>query len=85
MKSITTGIAIAAVILAVAVPAHAATRKAGDTAMAQREASCKAQAAKKYSAVRFLARRDYVNRCMGQAAMGKGKKAKKAKTKAKAS
>jgi hypothetical protein len=79
MKSIATGIAIAAAILAVAGPAQAATKKAGDTAMAQREASCKAQAAKKYSAVRFLARRDYVNRCMGQATMAKSKKAKKTK------
>ena len=31
------------------------------------EASCKAQAAKKYSAIHFLKRRDYVKRCVGSA------------------
>ena len=77
MKSIATAIAVAAAILAAGVSAEAASNKGKNTAMAQREASCKAQAAKRYSAIRFMARRDYVNKCMGQAAMAKGKKAKK--------
>jgi hypothetical protein len=79
MKSIATAIAVTAAILAAGVSAQAAT-KGKNTAMAQREASCKAQAANKYSAVRFMARRDYVNKCMSQASMAKGKKAKKART-----
>lgn len=59
--------------------AEAATKKSRDANVAQREASCKAQAAKKYSAVRFLARRDYVNRCMGQVTAKKKAKPKKSK------
>jgi hypothetical protein len=66
-------IAIAAAILAAPVAADAAG-KGKNTAMAQREASCKAQAAKKFSVVRFMARRDYVNKCMGHAAQAKAKK-----------
>jgi hypothetical protein len=59
---------IAAVLLAVsfAVSADAATKK-NSKAVAQQEASCKAQAAKKFSAIHFLKRRDFVNRCMGRA------------------
>ena len=79
MKSIATAIAVTAAILAAGVSAEAAS-KGKNTATAQREASCKAQAAKKYSAIRFMARSDYVNKCMGQAAMAKGKKAKKARS-----
>jgi hypothetical protein len=78
MKSIATAIALAAILVA-GVSADAATTKGKNTATAQREASCKAQAAKKYSAIRFMARRDYVEKCVGQTTMAKGKKAKKAK------
>jgi hypothetical protein len=53
--------------------ADAAPQKGKSDATAQRQARCQAQAAKRYSAVRFLARRDYVRRCMGQ-----GRKAKSA-------
>ena len=69
-------IAIAAAIIGSALPAAAAPQKSRDAALAQREASCKAQAAKKYSAIRFLARRDYVNKCMGQTAQAKAAKPK---------
>jgi hypothetical protein len=80
MKSIATAItAISVALLAAGVSAEAAT-KGKNAATAQREASCKAQAAKKYSAIRFMARRDYVDKCMGRAAMAKGKKAKKARS-----
>jgi hypothetical protein len=76
---IATAIAISAAILATGVTAQAAT-KDRNAALAQREASCKAQAAKKYSAIRFLARRDYVNKCMGQNAQAKAIKPKAKKS-----
>jgi hypothetical protein len=79
MKSIATAIALAATIFATGGYAQAATSKGKNTAMAQREASCKAQAAKKYSAIRFMARRDYVNKCMNPTTMAKAKKTNKAK------
>jgi hypothetical protein len=67
---ISTSIAIAAAVLAIGIaPADAAKQR--DAAYAQREASCKAQAAKKFSAIRFLARRDFVNKCMGHTSMAK--------------
>lgn len=58
-----TGIAIAAAIFATAAPAQAAKK---DPAYAAREASCKTQAANKYSAIHFLKRRDFVKQCMGE-------------------
>jgi hypothetical protein len=61
---ISTSIAIAAAVLAIGI-APAGAAKKGDAAYAQREASCKAQAAKKFSAIRFLARKDFVDKCMG--------------------
>jgi len=79
-----TAIAVAAVIAGVALPAEAAGKKDRNAALAQREASCKAQAAKKYSAIRFMARGEYVNKCMGQNAQAKAVKPK-AKKNAKAS
>ena len=77
---IPTVIAISAAILATGVSVEAATKNDRNEALAQREASCKAQAAKKYSAVRFLARRDYVNKCMGQTAQAKAAKPKMKKS-----
>jgi hypothetical protein len=71
-----TAITIAAAVIATALSAEAAPKKDGNPVLAQREASCKAQAAKKYSAIRFLARRDYVNKCMGHAAQAKATKPK---------
>jgi hypothetical protein len=73
---ISTSIAVAAAILAIGIaPAGAAQKR--DAAYAQREASCKAQAAKKFSAVRFLARRDFVNKCMGHTSTAKANAPKK--------
>ena len=63
-----TGIAMTAAILATAIPAHAAKK---DPAYAAREASCKTQAANKYSAIHFLKRRDFVKQCMGETSTAK--------------
>jgi len=71
---ILTAIAIAAAVMATGVSAEAATKK--DPALAQREASCKAQAAKKYSAIHFIKRRDFVNQCMGRSDTAKAVKPK---------
>jgi hypothetical protein len=71
-----TAIAVAAVVVGMALPAEAAGKKDRNAALAQREASCKAQAAKKYSAIRFMARGEYVNKCMGQNAQAKAVKPK---------
>jgi len=64
MKTLIITIAAAMLAVSFAASADAATKK--NAAYAQREASCKAQAAKKYSAIRFLARRDFVSKCMGE-------------------
>jgi hypothetical protein len=74
MKTLIAMVTSSVIAMSLATTAGAATKGA----RAQQEASCKAQAAKKYSAVRFLARRDYVKTCMGQAS----KKAKKTKARA---
>ena len=77
MKTLFTTLAAGLLAVSFAASADAAPKKNAVTA--QKEASCKAQAAKKYSAIRFLARRDFVNRCMSNVAASKAKKAKKAK------
>jgi hypothetical protein len=69
MKTLFTTVAAALLAVSFAASANAATKKTA--AMAQQEASCKAQAAKKFSAIRFLARRDYVNSCMARASNAK--------------
>ena len=79
---ISTSIAIAAAILAIGI-APASAAKKGDAAYAQREASCKAQAAKKFSAIRFLARKDFVDKCMGIHKTAKATTTKKKETTAK--
>lgn len=68
MRAIITTIAAGLLAVSFAAGAGAVTKKDNAKALAQREASCKAQAAKKYSAIHFLKRRDFVNRCMGQKA-----------------
>jgi hypothetical protein len=65
MKSIVTIIAAGLLAGAFAMSADAATKKSG---MAQVKAQCEAQAKKKYSAIHFLKRRDYVKNCMHQKA-----------------
>ena len=60
-------IAIAGAVLATGIlPADAASKKS--TATAQHEAICKAQAAKKFSAIHFIKRREFVDNCMGRTA-----------------
>ena len=44
------------------------------------QASCKAQAAKKYSAIHFMKRRDFVNNCVAQHAKASAPKAAKPAT-----
>jgi hypothetical protein len=68
MKSIVTIVTIVTAGLlsvAFAVSADAAPKKSGS---AQLQAQCQAQAKKKYSAIHFLKRRDYVKNCMHQRA-----------------
>jgi hypothetical protein len=66
MKSIVTIIAAALLAGAFAMSADAAAKKS--PGMAQLQAQCQAQAKKKYSAIHFLKRRDYVKHCMHQKA-----------------
>jgi len=61
MKSIVTIVAASLLAGAFAVSADAAAKKHGT---AQLQAQCQAQAKKKYSAIHFLKRRDYVKNCM---------------------
>jgi hypothetical protein len=72
MKTLVTTVAAGLLAVSFAVPAHAATTKSeAQQRMAQREAACKAQAAKKVSAIHFLKRRELVNNCMGRTAQAK--------------
>jgi hypothetical protein len=73
MKALISTVAAGLLAVSFAVPANAAPSKASRTAMAQHEASCKAQAAKKFSAIHFMKRRDFVNNCMGRTAQAKSK------------
>jgi len=70
MKSIITIVAAGLLASAVAMSADAATKKSPGMAQlqAQCQAQCQAQAKKKYSAIHFLKRRDYVKNCMHQKA-----------------
>ena len=65
MKTLLTPIVVVALALSFAVSANAAGTKR--TATAQQEASCKAEAAKKFSAIHFIKRRNFVNNCMARA------------------
>ena len=65
MKSILTVVAAGLLAGSFAMSADAATKKSGT---AQLQAQCQAQAKKKYSAIHFLKRRDYVKNCMHQRA-----------------
>jgi BMFP domain-containing protein YqiC len=71
--------ALATVLVAsFAVSAEAAGNKQKVSADVQ--ASCKAQAAKKYSAIHFMKRRDFVNNCVAQHAKASAPKAKSTTT-----
>ena len=65
MKSTITIVTAGLLAVAFAVSADAGPKKAGS---AQLQAQCQAQAKKKYSAIHFLKRRDYVKNCMHQKA-----------------
>jgi hypothetical protein len=64
MKKLLISTLATALVASFAVSAEAAGNKQRMSADVQ--ASCKAQAAKKYSAIRFIKRRNFVNDCMAQ-------------------
>jgi hypothetical protein len=66
MKALITVVSAAILVSGLSFSADAATAKR--SVAASHQAACKAQAAKKYTAVHFLKRRAYVKRCMGQKA-----------------
>jgi len=66
MKSILTMVAAGLLAGSFVVSADAATKKS--QAMAQQQAQCQAMAKKKYSAVHFLKRREFVKQCMARMA-----------------
>jgi hypothetical protein len=64
MKKLIISALATALVAGLAVSAEAAGNK--HKASAQVQASCKAQAAKKYSAIHFMKRRNFVNDCVAQ-------------------
>ena len=78
MKKLLMSTMAAALVMSFAVSAEAAGTKQKVSADVQ--ASCKAQAAKKYSAIHFLKRRDFVNSCIAQHANAKTQARAKATT-----
>ncbi|MGB8016320.1 MAG: hypothetical protein WCF80_10625 [Pseudolabrys sp.] len=69
MKKLLISATAAALVMSFAVSAEAAGNKQKVSADVQ--TSCKAQAAKKYSAIHFLKRRNFVNNCIAQHANAK--------------
>lgn len=69
MKKLLISAVAAALVVSFAVSAEAAGNKQKVSADVQ--ASCKAQAAKKFSAIHFLKRRNFVNNCIAQHANAK--------------
>jgi len=67
-----------ALVASFAISAEAAGNKQRVSADVQ--ASCKAQAAKKYSAIHFMKRRDFVTNCVAQHAKASAPKAAKPAT-----
>jgi BMFP domain-containing protein YqiC len=76
MKKLLVAAAAAALAMSFAASADAATHK--QKVSANVETSCKAQAAKKFSAIHFMKRRNFVNNCVAQ--RGSAHKSAKAKT-----
>jgi hypothetical protein len=54
------------IVLSMTIVAEAAPKGGNGDPTAQKRAACQTQAARRFSAFRFLARRDYVRRCMGE-------------------
>ena len=73
MKKLVIPTLAAALAMSFAVTAEAAGNK---QVSADVQASCKAQAAKKFSAIHFLKRRDFANNCIAQHAKAKPAAAK---------
>ena len=78
MKKVLISTLAAALVASLAVSADAATIK--QKVSAEVQASCKAQAAKKYSAIHFIKRRNFVNNCVAQHAKASAPKAAKPAT-----
>ncbi|MGB8748165.1 MAG: hypothetical protein WCD54_19665, partial [Pseudolabrys sp.] len=78
MKKLLISMLATALVVSFAVSAEAAGNKQRVSADVQ--ASCKAQAAKKYSAIHFMKRRDFVNNCVAQHAKASAPKAAKPAT-----
>jgi hypothetical protein len=71
MKKLLISAMATALVMSFAVSAEAATSK--QKVSAEVQASCKAQAAKKYSAIHFMKRRNFVDNCIAQHANAKAK------------
>lgn len=78
MKKLLISTLATALVASFAVSAEAAGNKQRMSADVQ--ALCKAQAAKKYSAIHFIKRRNFVNDCMAQHAKASAPKAKSTTT-----
>jgi len=78
MKKLLISVLATALVASFAVSADAAANKHKVSADVQ--ASCKAQAAKKYSAIHFMKRRNFVNDCVAQHAKASAPKAKSTTT-----
>jgi len=78
MKKLLISTLATALVASFAVSAEAAGNK--QKVSAEVQASCKAQAAKKYSAIHFMKRRDFVNNCLAQHAKASAPKAKSTTT-----
>ncbi|MBV9556476.1 MAG: hypothetical protein JO254_05315 [Pseudolabrys sp.] len=63
MKTVLTVLSAALLVTSMSFSADAAPKKK-DAEMAKKEATCKAEAKKKFTAVHFMKRRDYVKKCM---------------------
>ena len=74
MKTLITTVAAGLLAVSFSVNANATTKSEARQHIAQREAACKEQAAKKVSAIHFLKRRQLVNDCMGRTAQAKAVK-----------
>ena len=78
MKKLLISVLATALVASFAVSAEAAVKKQKVSADVQ--ASCKAQAAKKYSAIHFMKRSNFVNNCVAQHAKASSPKAKSTTT-----
>jgi len=77
MKKLLISVLATAVVVSFAASAAAGNKQ---KVSAEVQASCKAQAAKKYSAIHFLKRRNFVNNCVAQHAKASAPKAVRSST-----